>query len=862
MIMSVRTTRFAQSEADLSWTNPTATPTRAKPADTTGSEYGEPLKADSKARITSWARAAHMANVPEEPHLGSNESHNTEDSLASGSATLVDDFESDEEIEAEMAARQVAVAKKRFEAGKYASAETMLRKAYDKALRMHKRPASLDVKQLSFDIARACFEQHKYDDSYEMCSRLLKELPQDDSSRVQVLDASHLLTQIHLCRREFLQARTQCRQTMNGRKKFEGKSTGYYATVALMVAIYEAQDDEDEALAWEGSLPDDYVKPTFHNVVEATARSSSGPTPRPASNLVPPVSQLTKEALRSQDDLARESAQHTAKTKHQANPSLFLGAEDIPVRPLPPPLQVSGTARKEARNSDLPSEHNLQPPKLPRPFYSNTDRTSPQRKSIPSRSVSDPVTRNDRLDLYDLPRIPKLPPLKLFLDQGQQAEALRLLAMDGWDPTLKGFDGNEALLTAAAQGNDLVVQLLLQGWSQDVKRKGIKALSGRRRETLTFQPIYVDTTDMLKQTSLHHAASQGHASTSQLLLEYGASGAIRKLCDMPDCLSFNCSLGLTPLEFAVYAGHLSVVQVFLALGAAIPEPGHKDESPLLHNAAARGERDIFALLLASGMDIMSRDTGGDTPLHCAAGFGQENLVIFMLQQRAEIDALNHEGRTALHLATAAGSLDCVETLVEKGASLDRVDYNKWPPLHFAAQNGHANLIPYFMSCGVDLNARDRDGRTAMHLAAAAGMTEFIKRCRIGNADVKACDKEGHNILHLSASAGSSDLVALVLDMGLSVDARTHEGRSALMLAAAAGQSEVLELLITRKADINAKGADGRTAFQYAVELQSTEMAQRLRYAGAEYCKCATCDAVLAGQVSFEEPEEWQYYDPL
>ena len=78
-------------------------------------------------------------------------------------------------------------------------------------------------------------------------------------------------------------------------------------------------------------------------------------------------------------------------------------------------------------------------------------------------------------------------------------------------------------------------------------------------------------------------------------------------------------------------------------------------------------------LLARGVDIHCRTSGGSTPLHEAAWHGNVECLLLLLEHGANIEAQSHTGRTALHNAVLSYNTSCVRLLVERGANLAAVD---------------------------------------------------------------------------------------------------------------------------------------------------------------------------------------------
>jgi len=80
------------------------------------------------------------------------------------------------------------------------------------------------------------------------------------------------------------------------------------------------------------------------------------------------------------------------------------------------------------------------------------------------------------------------------------------------------------------------------------------------------------------------------------------------------------------------------------------------------------------LIEEAGIDPMTADADGNTPLHCAARRGLISVVRYLgLLNPEVIDARNSEGRTALYEAVMAGQGDVLRVLQELGADINTLD---------------------------------------------------------------------------------------------------------------------------------------------------------------------------------------------
>jgi ankyrin repeat protein len=91
----------------------------------------------------------------------------------------------------------------------------------------------------------------------------------------------------------------------------------------------------------------------------------------------------------------------------------------------------------------------------------------------------------------------------------------------------------------------------------------------------------------------------------------------------------------TPLHYAVWKGHLDLVELLLAAGADVNAQNQNDHwgTTPLHAAAHANQKAIAALLLAHGADLEARDGNGKTPLDHTA-FHKANATAKLLREHA------------------------------------------------------------------------------------------------------------------------------------------------------------------------------------------------------------------------------------
>ncbi|KAM4813830.1 ankyrin repeat and SAM domain-containing protein 3 isoform X3 [Urocitellus parryii] len=156
-------------------------------------------------------------------------------------------------------------------------------------------------------------------------------------------------------------------------------------------------------------------------------------------------------------------------------------------------------------------------------------------------------------------------------------------------------------------------------------------------------------------------------------------------------------------------------------------------TPLMY-ASYIGHDTIVHLLLEAGVSVNVPTPEGQTPLMLASSCGNESIAYFLLQQGAELEMKDIHGWTALFHCTSAGHQQMVKFLLDSGANANVSPSSCWDyrepvygftPLMEAAAAGHEIIVQYFLNHGVRVDMRDHSGATARMLAKQYGHMKIV-----------------------------------------------------------------------------------------------------------------------------------------
>jgi ankyrin repeat protein len=146
----------------------------------------------------------------------------------------------------------------------------------------------------------------------------------------------------------------------------------------------------------------------------------------------------------------------------------------------------------------------------------------------------------------------------------------------------------------------------------------------------------------------------------------------------------------------------------------------------LPDAASRGDLGEVRRLLDSGVDVNSRNKGGQTALHWAALRGHAAAAELLVSRSAEIDANDRHGTTPLHLAARTGRSTVLEMLVSHGADVRARDEHDGTALHLAALGGHASVAGILLNAGAEIDSKNQEGFSPLMVSVSKKHLKDVK----------------------------------------------------------------------------------------------------------------------------------------
>jgi ankyrin repeat protein len=350
------------------------------------------------------------------------------------------------------------------------------------------------------------------------------------------------------------------------------------------------------------------------------------------------------------------------------------------------------------------------------------------------------------------------------------------------------------------------------------------------------------TGKLVLSTALFAAAGNGE-------LPHGCWAAARLLLDAGADPNIATSSGITPLMAAAGQGHLEMLRLLLARGAAVdavrPSPG----GTAFHFACANNQPECAEALARAGCDVGIKTKAGQTGREVAEAEGHTEVVARL---RAVVGDQLRSSNRLVEMAISAQAVGAVPAPEPAPVACDEAAVGAAPepePMAFAGGEGLANqlltavaegdgaAVSRLLAAGADPNvsvaARNPSGEvlqtTALVRAATHGQLEAARLLLFAGADPSRAASDGLTPLIITSATGHLEVLQLLLGHGAAVDAvHPSNGGTAFHHACANNQAECAEALARVGCNLLIKDEKGRKGREIAEAKGHTALVARLR----------------------------------
>lgn len=415
----------------------------------------------------------------------------------------------------------------------------------------------------------------------------------------------------------------------------------------------------------------------------------------------------------------------------------------------------------------------------------------------------------------------------------EHTSLIRTLLSNGADVNIRARNGQTPLYIATEENKLSAVRCLMQAGAltKQVNHAGISPLDcALHANNLHLALILVAEEDDLQ------AACSRLVHSACLV----ANHKILAICCKQDInLLAKNNHGLTPLQVAALAGHVTIITHLIKEAGVEVDHANFQNSTALHIAALAGQPESLKILLQLGARVEAQNIDSQTPLHIAA-LNQNLCCIEILLNAA---ALSH------YSPQKQAELERLMEVLEFGRTrcyplnTEGKDYGTL--LQFADDMGYEAISDYLRNHGVTrtdstqekvltlLKSQDKYGYTPLQYALLAGRTGTIEYCRKWGYHCDMRDNDGGTLLHFAAENCGRNVIEFLLNLGETVDSADSDGNTPLHLAAQNKCPEAAQTLLEHKADINAQNTSGMTPLFIASCSGSHQVLQLLIAHGAK-----------------------------
>ena len=299
-------------------------------------------------------------------------------------------------------------------------------------------------------------------------------------------------------------------------------------------------------------------------------------------------------------------------------------------------------------------------------------------------------------------------------------ELTGLFLKAGMNPNATNQYGYTALMWAAGQGREAVVQMLLDNGAD---------LKARARDG---------------SLPLMFAAGGGNVNIANILIARGADINLQ-------------NGGSTPLIIATSENQTEMVKFLVSNGADLEGRDREGYTALFyaaHNMKSENANGITVaaveLLLSHGAKVNVQGNDGTTPLAWAANKGELDICKVLLDAGADVKAADHNKKGALmHAVEGEADPAVANFLISKGADINVQDATGETALMKACRRKRAGMSLVFIEAGAKLNLQDNQGETALMVAAAYGNGIIADALLKAGADSSLKNNKGQTALDIA-----------------------------------------------------------------------------------------------------------------
>eukprot|EP00210_Caulerpa_lentillifera_P001277 g1233.t1 len=321
--------------------------------------------------------------------------------------------------------------------------------------------------------------------------------------------------------------------------------------------------------------------------------------------------------------------------------------------------------------------------------------------------------------------------LSVAIDNDYESISSNLIQAGAVVEVEKAASGQSILWTAAFQGNEEIVQLLLQ------------------------RGVSVDQTDSTGVTPLYAAVSSNQVEIVELLLDWTANPNHQK------------NDGNTPLHSASANCFVDSIELLLAMNASRVILNNDGLTPLEVTCLLENEDSALRVKVE---DLLF-------PLISAARDNNSTAVDRWLFSGEDMDLQLRSGKTALMCAVINNNREIITSLLDAGATVSLMDISGWTALHFAGYNNSASAVRLIGGNLSDPNLLNADSMTPLMLAVSQRSPDLatVEALLEIESDPNFQSENGDTAFHIAARFANAEVLSLLRNAGANWTIQNNQG---------------------------------------------------------------------------------------
>jgi ankyrin repeat protein len=216
-----------------------------------------------------------------------------------------------------------------------------------------------------------------------------------------------------------------------------------------------------------------------------------------------------------------------------------------------------------------------------------------------------------------------------------------------------------------------------------------------------------------------------------------------------------------------------------------------------------GDKVSVLRFIFSGMPVNRLTTFDNTPLFYAMRGRQTGVFELLISKGADIDYVNNRSQNLLLLAIEQGYDDMIPFLITKtNINLMFIDHNAWSAMHYAVEKRDVKTVLLLKQKAPGLlNYKNKFGNTplllAMDKANKSKDKKLIALARLLLKDEKYLNISnaiGNTVLHFSTMLNNYDLTKYILQLGANPNLKNAKGWRPIDIALRSNDYELANLL--------------------------------------------------------------------